>query len=140
MLPAPVLLRGLSNMLAKLYAPDLYFDRALRSLEAWRPTPTQRPPELPMSYNLRVLFASMWKQGVRSSYRRAYWRYLSSLIWRWSTEPAKMWLGFMVLLSAHHFVIYAREVAEGLERDCQAMELEALRVESHRNVTAEFPA
>jgi hypothetical protein len=74
-----------------------------------------------MSYNLRVLFASIWRQGVRSSYRRAYWRFLGLMAWNWARQPAKMWLGFMVLLSAHHFVIYARQVADELEQACRGL-------------------
>jgi len=120
-LPPAVLLRGLSRLLAGLYEAAPFFDRAFRSLEAWNPR-GQRPPNLPMSYNLRVLFASMWRQGVRSGYRRAYWKFLWQMAWNWSRQPAKMWLGFMVLLSAHHFVIYARQVAEELEQECQALE------------------
>ena len=62
----------------------------------------------------------MWRQGVRSGYRRAYWKFLWLMAWNWYRQPAKMWLGFMVLLSAHHFVIYARQVADELENECQA--------------------
>jgi radical SAM superfamily enzyme YgiQ (UPF0313 family) len=120
-LPLPVLLRGLSGLLAGLYEAGPFFERALRSLEVWRPR-GQTPPQLPLSYNLRVLFASFWRQGIRSGYRRAYWKFLLTMAWKWALEPAKMWLGFMVLLSAHHFVNYARQVAEELERDCQALE------------------
>jgi radical SAM superfamily enzyme YgiQ (UPF0313 family) len=114
-LPLPVLLRGLSSLLFGLYEPGAFFERALRSLEAWKPKGTQHPPALPMSYNLRVLFASMWRQGVRSQYKRAYWRFLGILIWRWTKEPSKQWLAFMVLLSAEHFLVYSREVAADLE-------------------------
>jgi radical SAM superfamily enzyme YgiQ (UPF0313 family) len=114
-LPLPVLLRGLSSLLFGLYEPGAFFERALRSLEAWKPKSTQHPPDLPMSYNLRVLFASMWRQGVRSGYKRAYWKFLGILIWRWTKEPSKQWLAFMVLLSAEHFLVYSREVAAELE-------------------------
>ena len=113
-LPLPVLLRGLSRLLANLYEAEPFFDRALRSLEIWRPRKTQKPPGLPMWYNLRLLFASLWTQGLRSNYRRAYWSFLWKLISKWSREPAKLWLGFMVLLSAHHFLIYSRQVAQEL--------------------------
>ena len=113
-LPLPVLLRGLSRLLANLYEAEPFFDRALRSLEIWRPRKTQKPPDLPMWYNLRLLFASLWTQGLRSNYRRAYWQFLWKLISKWSREPAKLWLGFMVLLSAHHFLIYSRQVAQEL--------------------------
>jgi radical SAM superfamily enzyme YgiQ (UPF0313 family) len=120
-LPLPILLRGLSGLLFDLYDPKAFFDRALRSLEVWRPQKTQHPPELPMSYNLRVLFASMWRQGVLSQYKRAYWRFLGILIWRWTKEPAKQWLAFMVLLSAEHFLVYSREVAADLEREVTSL-------------------
>jgi len=32
-----------------------------------------------------------------------------------------LWMGSMVLLSAHHFLIYAQRVANELERDCSAL-------------------
>jgi radical SAM superfamily enzyme YgiQ (UPF0313 family) len=116
-LPLPVLLRGLCTLLDGLYRPDPFFDRAFRSLEVWRPQAAQKPPSLPLSYNLRVLFASMWQQGIRSQYRRSYWRFLFKLWRTWGREPAKMWLGFMILLSAHHFVLYSREVIDHLEQE-----------------------
>ncbi len=119
-LPLPILLRGLSTLLKGLYEPESFFNRAFRSLEAWRPY-GQQPPSLPMSYNLRVLFASLWRQGVRSSYRRLYWRFLWLMAWNWARQPAKMWLSFMVLLSAHHFVTYARQVADELEEKCRVL-------------------
>jgi len=119
-LPLTVLLRGLSGLLLRLYEAEPFFDRALRSLERWRPRDTQKPPDLPVLYNLRVLFASMWTQGVRSNYRQAYWRFLWHLVWKWSRQPAKLWLGFMVLLSAHHFVIYSHQVASELEVEAES--------------------
>ena len=124
-LPLPVLLRGLCTLLDGLYQPDAFFERAYNSLDVWRPRPVQKPPSLPWHYNLRVLVSSMWHQGIRSSYRRSYWKFLWKLIRSWSQDPAKMWLGIMVLLSAHHFVIYSREVIEQLEWECAAAEAAA---------------
>jgi radical SAM superfamily enzyme YgiQ (UPF0313 family) len=122
MLPLPVLLRGFANLLAGLYEPEPFFDRAFRSLESWRPRATQRLPEEPLSYRLRVVFASMWKQGVLSDYRRHYWRFLWRITRKWARQPVKLWIGYMVLLSAHHFLKYARHVAEELEEECMALE------------------
>jgi len=121
-LPAPVLLRGLSTLLSGLYEAKPFFERALRSLEVWKPGPSQVPPTLPMAYNLRVLLASMWRQGLRSPYKREYWRFLYQLIRRFHNQPAKLWLGFTVMLSAHHFLIYSREVARQLEQECLSLE------------------
>jgi len=118
-LPLPVLLRGLSGLLAGLYEAEPFFQRAFRSLELWHPR-GQKPPALPMTYNLRVLLSSMWTQGIRSNYRRSYWWFLWQLASKWGREPAKQWLGFMVLLSAHHFLIYSREVAQELALEADA--------------------
>ena len=124
-LPLPVLLGGLSKLLFWLYEPKSFFDRAFRSLEVWRTRPTQKPPAMPLSYNLRLLANSMWTQGVRSSYRRDYWEFLWKLIRNYVRDDTRMWMGIMVLLSAHHFLIYAREVADELERECRALESQA---------------
>jgi hypothetical protein len=62
----------------------------------------------------------MWRQGVRSNYRRHYWRFLWLILWNWTRQPVKLWLGFMTLLSAHHFLNYAPQVADELERESRA--------------------
>ena len=120
-LPVGTLLRGLSGLLFNLYEAEPFFKRSLRSLEVWQPRATQVPPQLPMGYNLRVLAASMWVQGMRSPYKREYWKYLYQLITKHGRNPAKLWLGFNMLLSAHHFLIYSREVAESLEKECRSI-------------------
>ena len=119
-LPLPVLLRGLSTLLAGLYTPEAYFGRAFRSIDSWQPRPTQQPPELPLRYNLGVLVSSLWQQGCRSNYRAAYWRFLFLTIRKWANQPAKLWLAFMVLLSANHFLTYARSVADELDQQCRS--------------------
>jgi hypothetical protein len=121
-LPLPVLLRGLSSLLEGLYQPDAFFERAYNSLKVWQPKATQKPPYLGMYYNLRVLFASMWKQGITSGYRRSYWRFLYRMVNLCRHSPAKIWLGFTVLLSAHHFVLYSKVVIKHLEEEAELCE------------------
>jgi len=121
-LPLPVLLRGLSTLLSGLYTPASYFGRAFRSIESWQPRPMQQPPELPMRYNLRVFFASLWQQGCLSSYRADYWSFLGLALRKWARQPAKIWLAFMVLFSANHFLKYAQSVAQELELQCYLLE------------------
>jgi radical SAM superfamily enzyme YgiQ (UPF0313 family) len=113
-MPLATLMKGLSGLLFDLYTPGAYFQRALRSLELWKTRPAQKPPDLPMSYNLRLLLRSIWTQGVRSSYRGAYWKFFGSIVRRYWNQPAKLWMGSMVLLAGHHFLIYAHEVAREL--------------------------
>ncbi len=121
-LPLPVLLGGLSDLLAKLYTPEAYFSRAFHSIQSWNPRPAQQPPRLSLSYNLRVLLSSAWHQGVRSRYRRAYWRFLSLAIRHWGRQPAKIWLAFMVLLSAQHFLSYAQIASGELEEHRRSLD------------------
>jgi len=116
-LPLPELLDGTKRMLLTLYDPRRFYERVLDSLERWQLQPEQRAPALSLLYLLRVLLKSVWKQGVLSGYRRAYWRYMGRLILRWGLHPQKRRLGFELALSGHHFIRYARQVAETLEAE-----------------------
>jgi hypothetical protein len=121
-MPLSTLLRGLSGLLFDLYTPEAYFNRGLRSLQLWNNRPNQKPPDLPMSYNLRLFASSIWTQGVRSSYRGAYWKFLWRLLRNYANNPAKLWMGSMILLAGHHFLIYAREVANDLASSIESIE------------------
>ncbi len=121
-LPLPVLLRGLCTLLDNLYQPEPFFERAYNSLKVWQPKPTQKPPNLGMGYNLRVLCASIWRQGIRSNYRRSYWRFLYRMLSSFYSSPARLWLGFTTLLSAHHFVLYSKVVIKHLEQEIALVE------------------
>jgi hypothetical protein len=67
-----------------------------------------------------VALKSVWLQGVLSGYRGAYWYFWVQLLLRWGLNPQKRRLGFELALSGHHFISYARQVAETLE-SCPAM-------------------
>ena len=116
-LPLPELLAGTKQMLLRLYDPCRFYERVFDSLECWQLHPEQRAPALPLLYLLKVVFKSLWKQGVLSAYRRAYWRFLRRLMVRWGLDPQKRRRGFELALSGHHFIRYARHVAESLEAE-----------------------
>ena len=122
-LPLPILLRGLCTLLDGLYQPDAFFERAYNSLKVWQPKATQKPPNLGMAYNLKVLFATIWRQGIRSNYRLSYWKFLFRMLGLTWRSPAKIWLGFTVLLSAHHFVLYSKVVIAHLESEIAICDL-----------------
>jgi radical SAM superfamily enzyme YgiQ (UPF0313 family) len=133
-LPLPILLRGLATLLDGLYQPDAFFERAYNSLKVWQPKATQKPPNLGMYYNLRVLLSSIWRQGMRSDYRRSYWRFLYRMVSSCRHSPAKIWMGFTVLLSAHHFVLYSKVVIQHLLEETENVERNARKsVESNAN-------
>jgi radical SAM superfamily enzyme YgiQ (UPF0313 family) len=132
-LPLPVLLRGLCKLLDGLYQPDAFFERAFNSLDVWQPRTTQKPPNLGMYYNLRVLFSSIWRQGIRSNYRRSYWHFLWRMVSSFRRSPAKLWLGFTVLLSAHHFVLYSKVVIKHLEEEAELVDENARKAVGQAN-------
>jgi radical SAM superfamily enzyme YgiQ (UPF0313 family) len=135
-LPLPILLRGLATLLEGLYQPDAFFERAYNSLKVWQPQATQKPPYLGMYYNLQVLFSSIWRQGIRSDYRLSYWRFLYRMVNLCRHSPAKIWLGFTVLLSAHHFVLYSKVVIKHLEEEAELVERSERKPVAH--ATNEF--
>ena len=136
-MPLPVLMRGYSRMLTRLYEPEAYFQRSFRSLTVWDTKPAQNPPSLGPSSNLRGVMHSMWTQGIRSSYRGAYWRFLWKLLWNFGGNRTKMFLGSQALMAAQHFVIYARYVADELEREC--LRMETAPAEQREVKTAQLP-
>lgn len=121
-LPLPLLLEGVRRILLSIYSPSSFYQRAFRSLLQWRTGQYQRSPRYSIPLTLGVVLRSIWRQGIRSSYRRAYWKFLLQLLGRWSFHRQKLWLGFTLLLSGQHFVNYAIEVAAQLERELQKAE------------------
>jgi radical SAM superfamily enzyme YgiQ (UPF0313 family) len=114
-MPLETILGGLSRMLLTIYEPGRFYERALRSLYYWKPRPQQHKPPVPLLYQTVIVLKSIWVQGVRSSYRRKYWMFFSRLMARWGTDPRKVWLGFIILMSGHHFIQYAAEVAREMD-------------------------
>ena len=114
-LPFPVLLEGYRGILDSLYAPSAFYDRCYRSLLQWKARKPQKPPEIPFRPLLGIVLRSIIHQGILSSYRKAYWKFLLRLVGRWSLNPPKFSLGFAILLSGHHFIRYSKSVVHELE-------------------------
>ncbi len=117
LLPLPVLLEGFRKILVSLYAPSAFYDRCYRSLLHWKARKPQKPPEIPLLPMLGIVVRSIVHQGILSSYRKAYWKFLWRLVTRWLLNPAKFSLGFGMLLSGHHFICYARKLVVQLESE-----------------------
>ena len=121
-LPLPVLLKGFRETLDSLYSPSAFYDRAYRSLVRWK-VASQQKASFP--YNERLgrlrivgtMIRSIFHQGIRSSYRKAYWTFFIRLLGRWSFDPLKLSMGFLILISGHHFIRYARTVVAQLESE-----------------------
>jgi radical SAM superfamily enzyme YgiQ (UPF0313 family) len=117
LMPLPVLLKGFRKALDSLYSPQAFYDRAYRSLLKWKATRQQKATRYGFRYNAEVVCRSIARQGIFSSYRKAYWTFLFRLLARWAFDPPKLWLGFTLLLSGHHFVRYSKSVVAELESE-----------------------
>jgi radical SAM superfamily enzyme YgiQ (UPF0313 family) len=114
LLPLPFLLKGYRETLLNLYSPKAFYERAYRSLLIWKTSTLQKATRYGFRYNFEVVLRSIWSQGVFSSYRLAYWKFLFRLLGRWAFDPAKLWLGYTLLLSGHHFIHYSGSVVAEL--------------------------
>ena len=121
-MPLPVLLRGFSGLLTRLYEPETYFRRSLRSLQAWQTKPHQTPPAAGPMDSLHAILHAIWTQGIRSGYRIAWWKFLWQLWLNFRHDSTKMFYGSQMLLAANHFVLYSRHVTGELQRDLKRIE------------------
>jgi radical SAM superfamily enzyme YgiQ (UPF0313 family) len=120
-IPTDVLVRGFQKTLSSIYLAENFLDRAWRSLESWQSRDCQRPAQQPSFASMvRIVLRSFWIQGLKAPYRRAYWKYFFKLISRYSTNRAKLWLGFTILISGHHFIPYSKEVVQKVEGEIPA--------------------
>jgi radical SAM superfamily enzyme YgiQ (UPF0313 family) len=117
LLPLPVLLQGMRRTLLSLYSPSAFYNRAYRSLLQWETREQQKATPYPVSLWLGILVRSIFRQGILSSYRREYWKFLWHVLTLWSRNPPKLSMGITMLLSGHHFIKYAQDVATGLEAE-----------------------
>ena len=116
-MPLDDLLGGLKHMLQELYDPNQFYERALKSLEHWKVRAEQHAAPVSVAYRFGVVCRSIWHQGMASSYRGAYWKFLAVLLARYSRRPQKLWLGFILLISGHHFINYSAAVCADLDAE-----------------------
>jgi radical SAM superfamily enzyme YgiQ (UPF0313 family) len=104
-LPAATLVAGYGKLLAALYEPRAFFRRALRTLELQRdlPAPKYRRP---LGFSVAAVARSLWRQGVRGSYRREYWAFLARAL---RTAPRRIPHAMALAIHAEHFIRYTFE-------------------------------
>lgn len=111
-----VLLRGFAKTISSIYEAEKFYERAWRSLQTWETQRCQHPAQEPTaSQILRILARSIWHQGFRSSYRKSYWKFFLKIFGRYAMNRPKIWMGFTILISGHHFIPYASELAKKVE-------------------------
>ena len=136
LLPLPLLLEGYRTLLLSLYDASTFYDRCYRSLLHWQPRPPQKPPEIPLWPKITTLLQSLIRQGLFSSYRKAYWKFLFRLHVHCLFDSAKLSLAFGMLLSGHHFIRYARTVAAQVDGELDRLVRETGTSEYSREADA----
>jgi len=116
-IPRDVLLDKTAALVRDVYEPGRFLRLSLTATDRWTPQAAQRLPSISFRYQLRALIGSIWVQGMRSDYRGAYWRYIAGAIRRWWRDPIKLQGAFFSLLLGHHFINYARHLANELDRE-----------------------
>jgi radical SAM superfamily enzyme YgiQ (UPF0313 family) len=104
-LPEEALVRGYARLLERLYEPRAYFERALRDLELQRAA-RRSPYRRPLSWGLKILARSLWRQGIRSTYRREYWRFLLKAVAR---TPQQFARAVALAVVGEHMIRYTFE-------------------------------
>jgi radical SAM superfamily enzyme YgiQ (UPF0313 family) len=104
-MPAATLVSGYAKLLAALYEPRSYFRRALRTLELQRDLPSGRYRR-PLRFSVAAVARSLWRQGLRSPYRRAYWSFLVRAL---RTAPRQVARAMALAIHAEHFIRYTFE-------------------------------
>jgi radical SAM superfamily enzyme YgiQ (UPF0313 family) len=104
-LPETVLVDGYRRLLAAVYEPRAYFDRALRALSLQRHLPPP-PHRRSFSYSVGALARSLWRQGVRGRYRKEYWRFLARAV---LTAPRHFARAVALAIHGEHMLRYTFE-------------------------------
>lgn len=113
-----VVLRGFGRTVAAIYDAEAFYARAFRSLQSWDSKRCQHPAQQPAALAIAgILARSIWLQGVRSSYRKAYWKYFLKFLTRFPLNRAKRFMGVTILVSGQHFIPYAGELARKVESE-----------------------
>lgn len=97
------LLAGYRDVLASIYSPAEYFERAQAMLCRLGKMPK---PRLVFS-DVLALFRSFVRQGIFARYRVAYWRFLGRAFFR---RPGQLGLAVTLAIMGHHFFTLARRL------------------------------
>lgn len=114
-MPPEPLFSGFSRLIEQVLFPDGSLERVLTFLETYRyPTIQQRIP-VPLTWkSLRSAGFILWRVGVKSRSRRAFWQ-----IFRWAlrNRPGNLDLPFIYGALIHQMDMTARSILEATERE-----------------------
>jgi radical SAM superfamily enzyme YgiQ (UPF0313 family) len=98
------LVAGYRRLVRQLYAPRMYYRRALTFLARYQP---QGPAVRVSAADVRAFLRSLWLLGVRHRGRRAYWQYMLQVLARY---PRTFGQAMTLAITGHHFRSVAAEL------------------------------
>jgi radical SAM superfamily enzyme YgiQ (UPF0313 family) len=102
------------RVISHLYEPGNVYARFLtqaRNTYLNRPPPGKPLQQLTwrnLRRGARIFSRIVWHVGLRSDYRRHFWKMFASLIWRGQVETI-----FHITIVAHHLISYTRQALQG---------------------------
>ena len=119
-LPLPVLLQGLRQTLLSLYSPSsAFYNRAYRSLVQWETHLEEQKRRPIRSCSPSAFWPGQSSVKASSPPIGETGSLLVQILARWLRNPPKLVMGMTILLSGHHFIKYAQDVAAELEAECR---------------------
>jgi radical SAM superfamily enzyme YgiQ (UPF0313 family) len=112
--PRATVMERWRRVIAQLYEPANVYARFLtqaRGTYANRPAPENPFRQLTwrnVRRAARIFSRIIWHVGLRSDYRRHFWKMFWSLIWRGQVETI-----FHITIVAHHLISYTRQALQG---------------------------
>jgi radical SAM superfamily enzyme YgiQ (UPF0313 family) len=97
------LLAGYRKVLASIYSPSEYFERAQTMIARLG----SRPKDRLVFSDYIALYRSFVRQGIIAKYRVAYWRFLGKTLFR---SPRHLGLAVTLAIMGHHFFILSRRM------------------------------
>ncbi len=92
------------RVLERINSPDIFFERCRTYFRHLGRRPVS---VMPITVRLtKAFFRSLWRQGVKRGYRRAYWAFLAHMLWR---HPKQFPAGVSLAVQGHHLITTTRD-------------------------------
>ncbi len=102
-----------------LYDPKFYLDRTYNHYRAMGPYPVKKRFLMPFAAEIRTVAITVFRQGVLSSSRAKFWRYLIGGLIRF---PKRLRHFFTACVVAEHYYAYRRTISEHLMQELRKAE------------------
>lgn len=92
------------QVLTRINSPDIFFERCRTHFRHLGRRPVSAMPR--HRWQLRIFFRSIWRQGVKKGYRRAYWAFLADMLWH---DPKRFPAAVSFAIQGYHLITVTRD-------------------------------